>query len=132
MSALAIAYTAQSGDVVNITYRNFTTEEVMRTYAPTTAFQRTVGGTQVLNGPSNISKYIWAVSAITDRATALALQELYENWDYDRASGVSAAVGVLDETWGSNVNASAVFSTAPTWTYVTEYYVINTFGLTEV
>ena len=132
MSAFAIAYTAQSGAVVNITYRHFTTEEVMRTYAPTTDFQRTVGGTQVLAGPSNVSKYIWAVSAVTDKATALMLQELYENWDLDRSTGISAAVAVLDETWGPQQQSSAVFSTAPTWTFVTEYYVINTFGLTEV
>ena len=104
----------------------------MRTYAPTIEFQRTVGGTQVLAGPSNVSKYIWAVSAVTDKATALMLEELYENWDLDRSTGLSAAVAILDETWGSSVNASAVFSTPPSWTFVTEYYVINTFGVTEV
>lgn len=138
MASFSIGYTSQPttedplGVTYEITFRQFTAEEVMRTYQPTIGFQRTVGGTNVLTGPAEVSKYIWGVSGVTDKAIGLQLDQLYRAWNLDRASGLAAAVGVLDTTWGDIGQKSAVFSTAPTFTYVNDYYVVAAFGLTEV
>ena len=104
----------------------------MRTYQPTVSFKRTVGGTNVLAGPAEVSKYIWGVSGRTDKTIGLQVDELYRAWSTDRANGFAAAVAVLDETWGNIGTRSAVFTTAPTFSYINDQNVIAAFGLTEV
>jgi len=132
VAAFTVAYTSQAGTQYNFTFREFQAEEVMRTYQPTIAYQRTVSGAQVLAGPADIPKYVWAVNAVTDKDTAEDVDEMYRAWALDRADGTAAAVAVLDETWGTIGQRTAVFSTAPTYGYVNNMFVVATFALTEV
>ena len=132
MASFSIGYTSQVGDLYEMTFRQFTTEDVMRTYQPTVNFERTVGGTNVLTGPAELSKFIWAVSGVTDKAIGLQIDALYRAWNLDRAAGSAAAVAVLDETWGNIGTRSAVISTPPSFNYVSDLYVVASFGLTEV
>lgn len=138
MADFTIGFTSQptvanpSGVIYEITFRQFTNEQVMRTYQPQVNFERTLGGANVLSGPANVSKYIWGVSGVTDKAVGLQLDALYQAWNLDRASGIAAAVAVLDETWGNIGTRSAVFTTPPTFSYTSDLYVVASFGLTEV
>lgn len=132
MASFSIGYTSQEEVLYEMTFRQFTTEEVMRTYQPTVNFERTIGGTNVLTGPAEVSKFIWGVSGVTDKAIGLQVDAMYRAWNLDRASGIAAAIAVLDETWGDIGTRSAVFTTPPSFAYVNNLYVIASFGLTEV
>lgn len=120
------------GTIYEITFRQFTNQQVMRTYQPTVSFQRSVSGTNVLAGPSEVSKFVWGVSGRTDKTIGLQLDEMFRAWSADRAAGLAAAVAVLDETWGDIGTRNAVFTTPPTFTYQNDNSVIAAFGLTEV
>lgn len=132
MASFSVAYTAQSGTVYDITFREFSAQEVMRTYQASVTFQRTVSGSQVLSGPPTVSKYVWGVSGLCDKTIGLQLDDLYRAWNLDRANGISAAVAVLDLTWGTIGQRSAVFSTPPSFTYYNNVAIFANFGLTEV
>jgi hypothetical protein len=50
----------------------------------------------------------------------------------DRATGAAAALGIVDQTFGSTVNASAIFSTAPSFSKFGPTHMLVSFGLIEV
>ena len=132
MANFSIGYTSQASVIYEVTFRQFTNQSVMRTYQPTVAFKRSVSGTTVLAGPADVSKYVWGVSGMTDKAIGIQIDEMYRAWSADRATGIAAAVAILDETWGNIGTRSAVFSTPPTFEYLNDKNVIAAFGLTEV
>ena len=130
--ALSIAYTSQAGTAYNLTFREFTGQEIGRTYLSQAEYSRAVSGSQILSGPPTRTKYLWTVSAPLQKADALVLDSMFRAWDEDRGTGISAAVGVLDQNFGPDVSGSAVFSTPPIFTYVSKTFIICDFGLTEV
>ena len=130
--ALSIAYTSQAGTAYNLTFREFTTQEIARTYLPQVELARSVSGSQILSGPPGRAKFLWTVSAPLQKSDALILDSMYRAWDQDRGQGISAAVGILDQNFGPDVSGSAVFSTPPIFTYVSKTFIICDFGLTEV
>ena len=132
--SIAISYTEQQDDntVYNIVIKNFTSEEIPRTYQGNFNIGQSANGASVMSGPAYRQKYIWAISAIVSKADALSIDAMFRDWDADRAVGESAAVGVADDTWGATVNSNAVFSTPPSFTYLNGSDTLVTFGLTEV
>ena len=130
--ALTIAYSSQAGVAYNITFKEFDGREIARSYQSTASFDRSLTGTQILSGPPTRAKYIWTVSAYITKEKALIVDELFRAWDLDRSTGLAAAVGVLDQNFGPDINGSAVISTPPTFSYYSESFVSVTLGLIEV
>lgn len=129
---LSLGYTSQGAIEYNVTFAQFTGEQIARTYQPVTGYSRSVTGAQVLTGPPTRAKYIWAVSASLDKASALVLDNLFRAWDLDRSSGIAAACSLLDSTFGPEISAEVVITTPPTFSYVSEHFVVIDMGLTEV
>ena len=132
MSALAVAFTSVTGASFNITFNEFTGAELARTYDSSVDFERSISGTQLIQGRPGRQKYIWAISSPLSEADTRELDDLFQAWDEDRARGLAAAVGVLDETGFRSVSASAIFSTPPTYTKFGPTSYLVAFGLTEV
>jgi len=67
-------------------------------------------------------------------ADAVSFDAMFKAWDADRASGLSAAVGIIDQTFGPQISTSAVFSTAPTYAMFGNNMtnVVVSFGLSEI
>ncbi len=132
MAAFAIAYTASGGASHNIIFRESMTPSIAREYDSTADFSRTASGGSVINGRSGRQKYIWAISSLVTKTVALELDTLFRDWDNDRASGQAAACGVLDQTFGPDVSANVVFTSPPTYTWLSPTSVQVDFGVTEV
>ncbi len=130
--ALTIAYSSQAGVAYNITFKEFDGREIARSYQSTASFDRSLTGTQILSGPPTRAKYIWTISAYITKEKALIVDELFRAWDLDRSTGLAAAVGVLDQNFGPDINGSAVISTPPTFAYYSESFISVTLGLIEV
>lgn len=132
MSAIGVAYTSSSGDSYNVTFDQFTEVELARSYVESTEFQRGVSGTQLIIGRPGRSKFLFAISAFVDEATAKDLDDMFRAWDVDRGKGLAAAVGVLDQTGFTDESCSAIFTTPPSFTKAGPNYYAVAFGLTEV
>ena len=130
--ALTIAYSSQAGTAYNITFTDFSGREIGRAYQPSVGLDRSISGTQVLTGPPTRSKYIWTVDASLTKEKALSLDSMFRAWDLDRSTGLSAAIGVLDQNFGPDINGSAVISTPPSFVYYSKSFIAVTFALTEV
>lgn len=75
---------------------------------------------------------MWAISSIVDTSKAVEVDQLFQSWDADRASGLAVACGVADTTFGAQVNANAIFSEPPTYTRLSPALTLVSFGLMEV
>ena len=131
MASIGIAYSG-SGGSYNVILNEFTTQELPRSYSNDAEYQQGISGATLLAGPAFKQKYVWAISARVDRTTAENLDGLFNSWDQDRADGLPAACGVVDQTFGSSVSVNAIFSTAPQFEYLNQHHFIVSFGLTEV
>lgn len=131
MASIGIAYSG-SGGAYNVILSEFTEQALPRSYSNDAGYQPGLAGATLLSGPAFRQKYVWAVSAKVDRETAVRFRQLFESWDGDRANGLAAACGVVDQTFGAAVSVNAIFSTAPEFVYINEHYFVLTFGLTEV
>jgi len=133
MSQIGVSYTPSGGSpVYNFIFSNFIDQELPRSYVNNVDFGFSAGGSAVISGSANLQKRIWAISSPLPDAEAASFDTMFQAWDADRASSLSAAVGISDTTFGATVNASAVFSTAPTYSRWGPYYMLVSFGLTEV
>lgn len=133
MSSIGLSYTPQSGSpVYNIVFDRFSDAEIARTYAGTASFSRGVAGSSVLSGPPVRQRYIWAISATLKNSEAQSLDAMFRAWDADRAAGHAAAIGIVDETFGDRVAASAVITTPPTFGKQGPALMGISIGLTEV
>lgn len=133
MSQIGISFTPSSGTpVYNFVFDNFGGNELPRTYSGSAAFNNSANGTSIISGPAYRQKYIWAISSIIPTTEATAVNEMFLTWDQDRASGLPAAIGVADETFGAVINASAIFSTPPSFVRMGPKFTMVSFGLTEV
>lgn len=132
MSAIAIAYSG-SGSTYNFVIRNFGGNEMPRSYQESASYSQSANGASVLSGPAFRQKYSWAISTVITNTDADLLMEMFESWDTDRSSGLSAAVGLTDQTGpGPSITTNAVFSTAPTFTRMGPNRMMASFGFLEV
>jgi hypothetical protein len=127
MSAIGVAYSTY-----NVVFDQFTGGEIARTFDGSASFTRGVSGQQVLAGNSARQKYVWAVSGLLTEADAVKVDEMFQAWDLDRASGQTAAIGVTDQTFGAAVITAAIFSTPPSFIRTGPLHYTVAFGLTEV
>lgn len=127
MSAIGVAYSTY-----NVVIDLFSGGEVARTYDGSAAFTRGASGQQLLTGRSSRQKYIWAISGLLTEADALKIDDMFKAWDLDRSSGQAAAIGVTDQTFGTAVVTTAIFSTPPSFIRTGPLHFTVAFGLTEV
>lgn len=127
MSSIGVAYSTY-----NVVFDLFSGGEVARTFDATATFTRGVSGQQLISGNTSRQKYIWAVSGVLTDTEAIKIEEMFKAWDADRASGLAAAIGVTDETFGPSLTTSAVFSTPPSFIRTGPHHFTVAFGLAEV
>ena len=133
MSTLGISYTPNAGSpVYSFQVDNFGDNAMPRSYVGSFDFTQSSNGTNILGGPAFAQKYQWVISTIMDTTDAQNFDTMFRAWDTDRAAGLTAACGVIDNTWGPSVNTSVVFVTAPTYTRLSPILTLVSFGLQEV
>ena len=129
--SISISFTASGGAVYDVVVPYFVDTNLPRSYGETGVFSTSANGSSILTGPAFAQKFIWAISTIMEKAEAEQVDSMYRAFDADRASGLSVAVGVLDQTFGTDVSTSAVFSTAPSYEATGNKFIVS-FGLTEI
>ena len=133
MSTIGISYTPNAGSpVYSFQVDNFGDNAMPRSYVGSFDFTQSSNGTNILGGPAFAQKYQWVISTIMDTTDAQNFDVMFRAWDTDRAAGLTAACGVIDNTWGPSVNTSVVFVTAPTYTRLSPILTLVSFGLQEV
>jgi hypothetical protein len=133
MAQIGLSFTPSGGSpVYSIVFDNFGDNAMPRTYQSSASFDSSANGASLIQGPAYKQKYMWAISSIVPNAVATNLDALFADWDQDRSAGLAAACGVTDTTFGATVNASAVFSTPPSYTYMGPQYTMVSFGLMEI
>ena len=131
--SLGISYTPVAGTpVYDITFTEFADSALPRSYSSDVSYDLSANGATILSGPAFRQKYIWAISAHQRPEKAQEFDAMFRAWDEDRSNGYNAAVGIIDDTFGTQVSGSAVFSTAPSYVYVSPSITLVTFGLSEV
>ncbi len=132
MSQIGVSYTPNAGSpVYSFVFGEFLDGSLPRQYVNNASFDFSANGASIITGPSYAQKRIWAVSSILPVDEAADFDAMFRAWDADRGSGLPAAVGVIDQTFGAEVNTSAVFSTAPTYSKFGPVHMTVSFGLTE-
>lgn len=129
---IAISYTADGGAVYNFQIDNFGDNAMPRSYTSSALFNTSASGANLLGGPAYRQKYQWVVSTIMQTTDAESFDIMFQAWDSDRASGLSAACGIIDQTWGPDVDTNAVFVTPPSYTRLGPILTLVSFGLQEV
>lgn len=129
---IGISYTAQGGSVYNFQINNFGDSAMPRSYLGSASFELSANGASILGGPAFRQKYQWVISTIMETALAEAFDLMFQDWDTDRGAGFNAACGIIDQTWGSNVDTNAVFVTPPSYTRLSPTLTLVSFGLQEV
>jgi hypothetical protein len=132
MSQIGVSYTPSTGSPYSFLFSEFSGSELSRTYNNLIAFKASANGASILTGPAFTQKYIWAISTVILTTTAESFDEMFKDWDIDRSNGLAAAVGITDTTFGTTVDTSAVFSTAPSYSRLGPKYTSLSFGLTEI
>ena len=131
--AIAIAYNSQTASKsYNITFKNFTSTDIPRSFTNTAAFSRSQTGALIQQGPRFNQKFQYAIDCMLETSVAEELEELYTNWDNDRATGRAVALGLVDDCFGPTKNLTVTFTVAPTFTYAGPRHTIVSFGLQEV
>ena len=134
MASITISYAAQHG--ANTTYsleiKQFTGEDLPRSFQGAFAFDSSANGTSILTGPSYQEKRIWAISTPLNDTDTTTLYNMFKAWDTDRAAGLSVACGIVDDTFIETVSVNAVFSTPPSFSQMGGYGYAVDFGMTEV
>ena len=103
-----------------------------RTYQSTSSFSLSANGTSILGGPAFRQKYQWVLSSIVTRTEAEQIDLLFQAWDTDRAQGLPAACGIVDQTFGPDVITNAVFVAPPSYNRLSPKSTLVSFGLEEV
>ena len=129
--SISFSFTADNGTVYDAEVPYFLDAGLPRSYGETGQFSSSANGSSILAGPAYSQKYIWAISTLVSRAEAESIDAMYRAWDNDRAAGLPAAVGILDETFGTSISTTAVFTTPPSYTITGTQFEVS-FGLTEV
>jgi len=131
--AIAIGYNSQSGGrSYNLVFRDFTSTDIPRSFDNTAGFNRSQTGALIQQGPRFTQKYVYTIDCMVETQVAEDLEQLYADWDTDRASGRSVAVGLVDTCFGATKELTVTFSVAPTFTYAGPRHTIVSFGLQQV
>jgi hypothetical protein len=131
--SLGISYTPVAGTpVYDVTVTDFTETSLPRTYLSEAQYETSANGATILGGPAYQQKYVWVISCHMTPAKAQEVDAMFRAWDIDRSNGYTAAVGVVDETFGAQVSTNALFSTPPSYVYVSPTITLVSFGLTQV
>lgn len=129
---IGISYTDSGSNVYNFQIDNFGDNAMPRSYMNSASFDMSANGASILGGPAYSQKYQWVISTLMDTTDAESFDAMFQAWDTDRAAGLTAACGIVDETWGPDVTTNAVFVTAPAYTYMGPKLTMVSFGLQEV
>ena len=129
---IGISYTAVGGTAYSFQIDNFGDNAMPRTYSNSATFEMSANGANLLGGPAYKQKYQWVISTIMKTVTAESFDAMFQSWDTDRAAGYTAACGIIDQTWGPDVDTNAVFVTSPSYTYLGPTLTLVSFGLQEV
>lgn len=135
MSQIGVSYTPNAGSpVYNFVFDQFTDGTLPRSYTNSATFEQSANGASIVTGPNYSQKRIWAISTIVTKANGASFDDMFRAWDADRSNGLPVAVGVIDDTFGTQVSTNAVFTTAPTFAQFgkSTFYIVLSFGLTEV
>ena len=131
MSQIGLAYTSQGGTSHNFVIDNFGGNDLPRTYQASAEYGSSANGAVLQSGPAFRQKYQWAISTIMSKSDAADFDEMFTDWDADRAAGYPVACGITDETFGAVVNGSVVFGTPPSYTRLGPGLMLVSFGLLE-
>jgi hypothetical protein len=131
--SIGISYTPSGGSpVYTFLFTQFTSTELPRTYSNSTSFSFSANGSSIMSGPAYQQKRIWAISSLLTKAQAISFDAMYRSWDLDRGNGLAAAIGIIDQTFGPDINTSAAITTPPTYTMTSPGYTTVSVGLTEI
>jgi hypothetical protein len=132
-NSIGISYTPSGGSpVYSFLFENFAPGELPRSYSNSTSFSFSANGSAIVSGSAGQQKRIWAISGPLPTSQAVSFDAMYRSWDLDRGNGLAAAVGIIDKTFGPDVNTSALITTPPTYARMGPKFVLVSFGLTEV
>lgn len=131
-ATIGVSFTPNGGAASQVIFDNFGGTDIPRIYSDAASFSKSANGTSIISGPAYRQKYIWPISSVLTNADAIKFDGIFTSWDTDRSNGLSAAVGVTDQTFGTAVTTSAIFSTPPTYTRMGPNHTMVSFGLTEV
>lgn len=131
--SVGIAYSSQGGGgSYNVVFRDFVDGALPRAYESQSNFTRSASGTTSLAGSGSLQKRLWAISAMLGNAKALELEGMFRAWDQDRSNGKPAACGLTDQTFGTSLTTSVLFTTPPSFRWVSPTTVQVDFAVTEV
>lgn len=133
MSQIGLSYTpSASTPIYNFVLDNFGGFDYPRTYQQEVSYDQSANGASILSGPAYRQKYQWVITTMMPRQDANDFDAMFQAWDSDRASGLPAACGITDETFGDSLTTNAVFVTAPSYVRQGPQFVLVSFGLVEV
>ena len=132
MSQIGISFTSAESTDYSFIFTNFGDTEMPRSYQSNASFSLSANGTSILGGPAYRQKYQWILSSIVEKEEAVQIDALFQAWDTDRAQGLPAACGIIDQTFGAEVSTSAVFVTPPSYNRLSPRLTLVSFGLEEV
>lgn len=132
MSQIGISFTPSGGSELSFVFNNFGGNELPRLYLSTASFAVSANGTSILGGPAYRQKYQWIMSSVVEKAEAEQIDQLFQAWDTDRAQGLPAACGIVDQTFGPEVSTNAIFVTPPSYVRYGPRLMLVSFGLEEV
>lgn len=134
-----MSYFGSTGPLIGIAFNsynfqidNFGDNAIPRSYVPQTNLEYSANGTNIVDGPAFLQKYQWVIATVMEKDTALDFDAMFKAYDTQRAAGEAVAVGIIDDTWGPQVDTSAVFITPPTYTKLGPKLALVSFGLQEV
>jgi len=129
---IGISYTASGGTAYSFQVDNFGDNAMPRSYVGSATFDLSANGANILGGPAFKQKYQWVISTIMGTPDAQAFDVMFQAWDTDRGAGLTAACGIVDQTWGPELTTNAVFVTPPVYTRMSPRLTMVSFGLQEV
>jgi len=129
---IGISYTDSGSTAYNFQIDNFGDVAYPRSYTGSASFDMSANGASLLGGPAYKQKYQWVISTVMSTADAQEFDVMFQAWDTDRAAGLTAACGIIDQTWGPDVDTNAVFVSPPSYTRMGPQFTLVSFGLQEV
>ena len=137
LPGITISY-AKDGTSYSLKFTEFG-DTAPRSYAESTSVNFSATGAISLSGQTRAARRLWTITSYVSPDVVYQLEDLYQAYEEERASGAAAAVAISDETrrpeGAAPITATAVFSTAPTFDLISNggggRWMI-TFGLTEV
>lgn len=97
---------------LTVTLRHFSGSGVAQSYVDTATLNFSAAGSALQSGMTRAARRLWAVSTLVEKADALLLKQIYEQWDAARAYGLSSTCSITDEVSLGDAPASgtAVFT----------------------